>query len=153
MRLTLQTDYSLRVVMYIAVAKSSRCTIHSIAEAYKISENHLMKIVHRMTQMGYLETTRGRTGGLRLSPDTLSIKLGDFIYAVEPDFDYVPCLQEDEGCVISKCCVLKTAILEAHEAFIESLNRYQLSDLVAHPVRLAKALKLPPELTHELQSK
>ena len=147
MRLTLQTDLSLRVVMYIGASGSARCTIHEIAKAYAVSENHLMKIVHRMTLLGYLETTRGRTGGIRLSPDTLSTQLGDFILKMEPDFDYVPCLQYGEDCIIKKCCILKSAIQEAHEAYIESLNRYQLSDLLSHTSKLVKALHLTQEPT------
>ncbi len=142
MRLTLQTDFAIRVLVYVAVNKEGRSTIHDLAKRYGISENHLMKVVNKLTKLGFLGAVRGRTGGLKMNPDTLDLPLGDLIKAIEIDLAMVPCFKDSDTCVIRKACVFRTAIEEAQDAFFDSLNRYTFAHLVEPEQRLSKALKL-----------
>lgn len=91
MRLTLYTDYALRLLMYLAVKPDALATIQEVAEAYGISRNHLMKIAQELGRGGFVETVRGRGGGLRLRTDPASIVIGDVVRATEDDFRLVEC--------------------------------------------------------------
>jgi Rrf2 family nitric oxide-sensitive transcriptional repressor len=93
MRLTAYTDYSLRVLMRLALRPQELTTIADIARAYRISEHHLMKVVHQLGRAGYIETVRGRGGGLRLARDPTAIWLGDVVRRTEPDLDLVECFR------------------------------------------------------------
>ncbi|WP_110929175.1 RrF2 family transcriptional regulator [Bacillus massiliglaciei] len=138
MRLTSYSDYSLRVLLYLAVNRNEKLvTIKEISEAYDISVNHLMKITYNLGKMGYIETIRGRNGGMRLakSPDQLNI--GEIVRKTEEDFHMVECFKEDgSACVITPVCGLKHMINEALEAFFLVLDRYTLEDVTANRIIL-----------------
>jgi Rrf2 family nitric oxide-sensitive transcriptional repressor len=142
MRLTQHSDYSLRVLMYLGVRPDRLATIQEIAMAYGISENHLMKVVHRLAQNGFVETVRGRGGGLRLKGSTDQIRIGAVVRAVEEDFSLVECFGSGGTCRIAEVCRLKRALRQALGAFLDSLDTWTLADLVQKPKALVDALAL-----------
>jgi Rrf2 family nitric oxide-sensitive transcriptional repressor len=139
MRLTAYTDYALRVLIRLAVQPQRLTTIADIAKGYDISENHLMKVVHRLGVAGLIDTVRGRNGGLRLRKAAAAIGVGQVVRLMEPDMDIVPCFNDASGCVIEPACLLKGALAEARDAFLATLDRYTLADL-AKPRRKLSAL-------------
>jgi Rrf2 family transcriptional regulator, nitric oxide-sensitive transcriptional repressor len=140
MRMTLHSDYSLRVLLALGVAEGRRGTIGAIAAQYGISRNHLMKVCHRLQQSGYIETVRGKNGGLRLARDPGSIRIGDVVRDMEPDLELVECFSADNRCVITRACRLQHVLADGLEAFFDSLNRNTLADLLDVGPRLADAL-------------
>ncbi|HET6606212.1 MAG TPA: Rrf2 family transcriptional regulator [Rhodopila sp.] len=145
MRLTTYTDYSLRTMMYLAVKSERLATIADISSAYGISENHLMKIVHQLGQAGFIETVRGRRGGLRLARPPDQINLGVIVRKMEPDLEIAPCFGQVDSCAIAPCCGLQHVLKEALEAFLEILDRYTLADLIRSPIQLAALLDVASE--------
>ncbi|MHB1103780.1 MAG: RrF2 family transcriptional regulator, partial [Devosia sp.] len=111
MRLTVYSDYALRLLMYLTVKADGLATIPDVAKAYGISANHLMKVVHQLGQAGYVETVRGRSGGMRLAKPAEAIGLGEVVRFTEPDMDIVPCFQpENQDCPLRRACRLKGAL-------------------------------------------
>ena len=146
MRLTVYSDYALRLLMYLAVRPDGLATIPEVAKAYGISANHLMKVVHRLGQAGYVETVRGRSGGMRLARPPDTIGLGALVRFTEPDMDIVPCFQpENQQCPLRRACRLKAALDRARLAFMAVLDEYTLDDLTAAPGPMRSLLGLAPE--------
>ena len=144
MRLTVYTDYSLRLLIYAALAPNRLINITEVAQAYGISRNHLTKVVHQLALAGYLETVRGKGGGLRLAVRPEAIRLGDVVRECEPDMALVPCFSPiDAPCAIRTRCVLRQALQEARDNFFKVLDGYTLADLVAPGDRLRTLLALP----------
>lgn len=140
MQLTYYTDYALRTLIVLAVRKEG-ATVAEIAHAYGISRNHLVKVAHHLGQLGYIETTRGRSGGLRLTQSADSIHIGEVVRKVESNFDIVECFQAQGGkCPIVPACALKGALAEARHAFMDVLDRYTLDDIVQDREELAALL-------------
>jgi Rrf2 family nitric oxide-sensitive transcriptional repressor len=132
MRLTRYSDYSLRVLIYLAVRPDALATVEEIARAYGISRAHLMKVVHQLGRAGYIDTLRGRGGGLRLARAPEEILVGDVIRFTEDDLDLVECFDaEASECRIEPACGLRRVLGEALDAFLATLDRYTLADLVA----------------------
>ena len=124
MRLTIYTDYALRLLMYLALKDDGLATIAEVAQSYDISKNHLMKVAHQLGVAGFIETVRGRHGGLRLARPVERIGLGDVVRHTEPDTALVPCFKPvDAPCVIRKCCALRAALDRAREAFLGCSGR------------------------------
>lgn len=132
MRITSYTDYSLRVLIYLAVNDGQRCTIREIAGAYDISRNHLTKVVHQLQRHGYILTTRGKQGGLALARSPERINVGAVFRDMEPDAALVECFSADGRCVITPHCRLKSLFYEALQAFQAVLDGYTLADIAAH---------------------
>jgi Rrf2 family nitric oxide-sensitive transcriptional repressor len=131
MRLTVYTDYALRVLMYLQVHPEPMPTISEIAKVHGISRNHLMKVVYDLGVAGYIETVRGKKGGLRLKRPAAGIGLGEVIRRTEPDMELVPCFAKTGGsCALTPACQLKLALHRARAAFMEVLDGYTLADLV-----------------------
>lgn len=130
MRLTLMTDYALRVLMYAARQPDRLCTIAEVAEAHGISEAHLMKVTHRLALGGWLETVRGKGGGLRLAQAPESINLGAVVRDIEPDFALVECYSADSRCALTGRCGLAGVLDEALSAFLRSLDERTLADVL-----------------------
>jgi Rrf2 family nitric oxide-sensitive transcriptional repressor len=130
MRLTQHTDYSLRVLMYLALQGDERSTIAEITEAYGISRNHLMKVVQKLSRMGYVDSTRGSKGGLRLNRAPENIHLGQVVKDMEPDLGLVECFRTELSCVIEPACVLPAIMDRALEAFMAELDKKTVADLV-----------------------
>jgi Rrf2 family nitric oxide-sensitive transcriptional repressor len=133
MRLTNFSDYALRVLMYAAARGDRLITIDETAKVYGISRTHLMKIVNQLTRAGYLKAVRGRSGGVTLAKRPNKIRLGDVVRITEPDFALVECFGPDNQCVITPRCRLRRALGEALDAFIATLDRYTLADLILNP--------------------
>lgn len=131
MRLTRYSDYSLRVLMYLAVRRDGLATIDEIARAYDISRAHLMKVVHDLGLAGFVETVRGRGGGIRLAREPVAIGVGEVVRATEGRMDLVECMGPEPGqCRIEPACALRGVLEEALAAFFERLDGYTLEDLV-----------------------
>lgn len=143
MKLTMYTDYSLRVLMYLALDPDHTSTIQEIADHYNISKNHLMKVAYELGQSGYVETVRGRNGGLRLAKPAAEINLGVLVRECEEDFTLVECFDaENNQCVLTPACKLKHVLKEALENYFHSLNQYSLADLLQHRKSMAKLLAI-----------
>jgi len=143
MRLTIYTDYALRLMMYLAVKEDGLATIAEIAESYEISKAHLMKVAHQLSTAGYVEAVRGARGGLRLAKPAKAIKLGEIVRHAEPNMAVMACLEPiDAPCVIKRCCVLRGALEEGGLAFLKVLDGYTLSDLVQPRDRLRNLLSI-----------
>lgn len=170
MRLTNYSDYALRVLMYLAVMPSADdlATIADIADSYQISKSHLTKIVHQLAQLGYIDSVRGKNGGIRLAMSAEKINLGQILRHTEPDFDIVPCFQKvltqnTSGiqqpslistevisnqtfssakalCTINPNCQLKGLLYEAMQAFITVMDNYTLADITQNENELWQLL-------------
>jgi Rrf2 family nitric oxide-sensitive transcriptional repressor len=133
MHITRYTDYSLRVLIYVALKGQELCTIREIADSYDISKNHLMKVVQELNNKGYLSALRGKNGGLRLAGRPEDINIGRLVRDTEQDFVLVECfnrVQNAPGCVIAPVCQLKRVLAEALEAFFAVLDQYTLADII-----------------------
>ncbi len=146
MRLTLYSDYALRVLMYLAVRGRDLVSIQEIAAAYGISAHHLTKVVQRLGRSGFVETVRGRRGGLRLAKAPDEIRIGAVFRSTEEDLALVGCMADPQACAISGICGLQPLLREALGAFLAVLDGATLADLVG-PKRaaLAQRLSLPAE--------
>jgi len=148
MRLTVYTDYSLRVLMYVALHPDRRPTIGQIASSYGISKNHVMKVVHQLGVAGYIETVRGQSGGMRLRRSAEEINLGEVVRRTEPDLALVPCFEPvNSACVITPACKLRRALHEARAAFLAVLDGYSLADLVDNREVLRELFDRGPQST------
>lgn len=150
MRLTRYTDYAVRVLLYLAARPDRLCSISEIARAYGISQNHLMKIVNDLVNTGYLQSVRGRAGGVRLGRPMSDINMGALIRHTEDDFDLAEC----GDCVIAPVCGFTGVLGEAVRAFLAVLDRYSLADVVARKGEFSFLLNLenteteaPPRVT------
>lgn len=142
MKLSTFSDYTLRVLMYLAIHRDRLATIPEIAAAYEISENHLMKVVHQLARAGTIESVRGKGGGIRLALDPGKIRLGQVVRASERDAPIVECLSEDGGtCCIAPTCNLAAILVRAFEAMFATLDEYTLADLVRTPRKLEALLR------------
>ena len=145
MRLTVYTDYALRLMMYLAVRDDGLATIGEVADSYGISKNHLVKVAHQLAVAGYVETVRGRAGGLRLARAPEKIGIGELVRRTEPDMAVAPCFKPvDAPCAIASCCMLKRALDKARQAFLETLDGYTLSELARPRDALRALLALAP---------
>lgn len=144
MRLTTLTDYALRLLMHVAQQPGRLCTIGEVAQRYGISEAHLMKVTHRLALGGWIETVRGRGGGMRLARPARSIRLGEVVRDMESDFALVDCLGRGTPCVLDGRCLLAGVLDGALAAFHRHLDRHTLQDLLPPhgegvvPVRLVR---------------
>lgn len=130
MRLTTFTDYTLRVLIYLGLNRDRLVTIADIAQAYAISENHLMKVVHALALRGDIETIRGKGGGMRLAHDPVDINIANTIRATEGDGGLLGCLDGESACCIQGSCALIGILQEAQDALYGVLERYTLADLL-----------------------
>jgi Rrf2 family nitric oxide-sensitive transcriptional repressor len=145
MRLTAFTDYSLRVLLFLATAPEGRATIAEIARAYGVSQNHLVKVAHLLGREGFLVTTRGRSGGLRLAKAPSAVNVGNVVRVTEGPSVLAECFDPDGGqCPIARVCSLIPMFQQADNAFYGVLDRYTLADLVATPRRMAAILHRTP---------
>ncbi|MXP62397.1 Rrf2 family transcriptional regulator [Roseomonas sp. M0104] len=144
MRLTLHTDYALRALIYLGLRPGRRVSIREIAAAHRISENHLVKVVHNLGRGGFIETVRGRGGGLQLARPPEQIRVGDVVRFTEEDMALVACFQSAEGagCALVNACRLQSLLGEALGAFMAVLDGRTLADLLAPPNWAAMSARL-----------
>lgn len=143
MRVTLHTDYALRMLMFLAVDQNKLHTIEEISTRYGISRNHLMKVAQTLAQAGFVESIRGRNGGLRLGKPVSEINIGAVVRITEDGFNLVECFSaEENNCLIAPACGLRGPLEEALAAFLDVLDKYSLADLVKNPGRLRRMRRL-----------
>ncbi len=169
MKLTNYSDYALRSLIYLAIKPEPQtlANISDIADSYNISKSHLTKIIHQLGQLGYINSVRGKNGGIRLALAPEDINLGILIKQIEPDFALVECFavtipnannaeqqglpiklidelanKTDSGCVISPVCQLKGVFFEALTAFVKVLEKYTLADITTNDSELTDLLFL-----------
>lgn len=151
MRLTLHTDFALRLLMLLALEPDKLHTIEEVARRYDISRNHLMKVAQTLTQEGFIESLRGRGGGLRLAKQPARINVGAVIRTTEDSLALVECFDHTRNtCVVSSVCGLRGPLEEALAAFLTVLDRYSLADLIANPAsfnRMRRLLADSPRLS------
>ena len=145
MKLTAFTDYSLRVLIYLAAQPAERATIAQIAAAFRVSEHHLVKVVHFLGKQGWLANVRGKGGGLELGEAPDKIVIGQVVRATEGDDVVAECFGETSDCQIAPNCRLRGVLHEALNAFHSVLDRYTLQDLVNNRQQLARMLFLDSE--------
>jgi Rrf2 family nitric oxide-sensitive transcriptional repressor len=139
MQLSLHADYACRTLIYLAIEPYG--SIAKISEAYGISKNHLVKVVHQLGQAGYLKTTRGKNGGIQLAKSASEISIGDVVRRMEPGFDLVECFNRaTNSCPILPGCGLNHALKEATEAFLSTLDEYSVADVIKNKAFLRKTL-------------
>lgn len=141
MQLTRYTDYSLRVLLYLAATEPGvRVTVSDIAETYAIARNHLLKVVNRLGQLGYVETIRGKGGGILLARDSRDIGIGQVVRDMEARLQIIDC--NEPPCPLAGACQLKGILDRAAEAFLNVLDQYTLADLSRRPDHLRQLLRL-----------
>ena len=150
MRLTTMTDYALRLLMHVAQRPERLCTIAEIAQAHGISEAHLMKVTHQLALQGWLETVRGKGGGMRLAREPDQINLGELVRSVEPDFALVECLGVGDVCSLSGNCGLTEVFSDALDAFMARLDAVTLADVLpsAKPAQFVQSVDIKSIRVH-----
>ena len=147
MHLSLFSDYSLRVLMF-ATLKGESFLLDEVTTAYGISRNHLAKVVHNLAKLGYLETQRGRGGGISLAQPAEEIRIGKLVRETENKPILVECFDPATNtCPINDCCRLKGILAESMVAFYASLDRYTLKDLTSGPSRQQLTRKLLTQIS------
>ena len=153
MHLSMYTDYALRALTFVALRPEGELsTIKEISDAYRISKNHMMKIVNQLAAQGFVESVRGRTGGIRLSRRPEEIVIGDVVRTTEAEFKIAECFAPNgaAACCLTPACLLRPALAEALSAFMSVLDDYTLADVIKPRRSLAALLNLPvpPPATH-----
>jgi len=134
MQLTRFTDFSLRMLIHLGSHPDMQATVAGMAAEHGISRHHLTHVVHQLGLKGYIETTRGKGGGFRLARRPELVRIGDVVRDREPGFDLAECCRPGEsGCLLMPGCALKPVLAEAGRAFLASLDRYTLADLLPTP--------------------
>lgn len=149
MQLTLKTDYSLRLLLYLALHPGRTVPVKQVAESFGISGHHLTKVAQRLADLGFVELVRGRRGGVRLLRAPDSVSLAEVVQSVEGSLALVECFDPaTNSCVIAPGCTLKHVLKEAQNAFFKVLNGYTLADIIRNPAALLRFLSLktsPPQ--------
>jgi Rrf2 family nitric oxide-sensitive transcriptional repressor len=153
MRLTTYTDYSLRLLIYLAMPGRQTASVREVADAFGISRYHLVKVAQQLAKEGYVETIRGRSGGVMLAQAPHDIVVGDIVRRMEEDMRIVECFGNSTRCVINPACRLKGILAEAVNAFLATLDSYTLDDL-ANPDLAGLFLQVTPvpsrkEIVHD----
>jgi Rrf2 family nitric oxide-sensitive transcriptional repressor len=142
-RLTLHTDYALRLLMLLALEPDGLHTVAEIARRYNISRNHLVKVAQTLIQAGFVDSVRGRRGGLKLGKKPAEINLGAVVRATEDDFSLVECFDRKRNtCVVMPVCGLRRPLAQAATAFLSTLDGYTLADAVRNTGRGARMRRL-----------
>ena len=142
MKLSTFSDYSLRVLIYLGVRPGRLATIGEISDVFQVSQGHLMKVVHQLGRNGYIETVRGKGGGIRLGQAPEAIILGRVIRQTEVDLDLVECFGSESHCRIQPACRLRFILNEGLEAMFQVLDGYTLADLLRQPEELTTLVGL-----------
>lgn len=144
MQLTQYTDFGLRTLIALGLNPGNQLTVTRISQAYGISRHHLVKVVARLAELGYVDTLRGKGGGVRLALDPGQIRIGAVVRSMEAELGVVECLEEGGGrCVIAPACRLKGVLREATREFLDSLDQYTLADVLRQRQPVARLLGIP----------
>lgn len=129
MQLTIFTDFGLRSLMFMAARPHAQSSVREIADHFGISRNHLVKVVHRLAQLGYVTSSRGRGGGIKLAHDPRTVRIGELVQKLEPHMQVVECFDAATNtCRITDMCELKHILHKGKSAFLDTLNNYTLED-------------------------
>lgn len=143
MQLTAYTDYSLRVLIYLGLHPDRLATISEIADAYRISRNHLLKVVHHLGQIGAIQTFRGKSGGIRLATEPEHLNIGAIVRQTEPHLDLLECFNiAKDTCPITPACALKSILDQAKRSFLAVLDQYTLADVLKNRERLSELMAI-----------
>lgn len=143
MQLTLQTDFSLRTLIYVGLKPAGQLsTVNEVADVFGIPRNHLVKIAHRLGREGYLSTVRGKNGGIRLARPPAEINVGAVVRVIEPTLHPVQCRKAEGDCIILPACRLRSVLNDAMGAFMAVLDSYTLADVLHEPEQLLKLVNL-----------
>ncbi len=152
MQLTRYTDYSLRVLVYLSINQGKSATISEIADFYKISRNHLVKVVHNLSLKKYINSSRGKGGGLRLAHTPNEIIVGAVVRDTEPNFNVAECFTEvHDNCSIETICQLKNILHIATENFLSTLDGYTVADIIADSANEESIIDLHPSIKRLLE--
>ena len=142
MELSRFTDYSLRVLIYAAARMPSKITLAELTQAHRISHHHLVKIVHHLGKLGYLENKRGRNGGIHLGRNPAQVSVGDVVRRTETHMNLVECFSpRNNSCRLFPSCRLMGALIEASDAFLGVLDSYTLADLISNKKSILNLLR------------
>lgn len=142
MQLTSHTDYALRLLIYLAVSPvDQQATVQHAARRYGISAHHLAKVAQTLVQLGYIQSLRGRGGGLKLAHPASSISLGQVVRQIE-NLQLLECFGADSSCPIEPACNLKRVLVKAQHAFLEVLDNYNLTDLTSNRDKIYNLLNV-----------
>ena len=145
MHLSLFSDYALRTLMYLAAQEDRQCTLREVAEAYGISLEHLRKVVHRLSVSGYIESRRGRAGGIRLGKPAEKIRIGRVVRLMEGESEIIDC--EGQECVLAPRCSLRLRLRRATDAFYAQLDESTLADIVGASGMQSRLVRIRPAQT------
>jgi len=140
MRLSIHTDYALRMLISLGAREGEVVNVAEIADSFGISRHHLIRVAQRLRDAGYVETVRGHGGGVRLARSPAAINIGEVVRCTENDFYLVTCFAPDGVCRISPGCLLRSVLGEAMQAFLAVLDRDRLEDLLGSRARLLDLL-------------
>jgi len=140
MRLTLHTDYALRVLIYLAAHPAETVSAQAVAESYGISTHHVASVAKKLVREGLVEGIRGSHGGLRLARNATRTRVGDVVRKFEPDLDLVQCFGPNDTCPISPACELADTLMRARSAFLAVLDATTIGDLAVNGPRLVRLL-------------
>lgn len=143
MRLTRFSDNALRCLIYLGVTREETVTVGDVAQRMQMSEDHLLKVVQRLVQLGYIQSIRGRNGGIRLAKEPAAIPVAEVVRATEDNLALVPCFTDADACPISPACTLAHCLDDALNAFFGVLEEYTLADLVQPRRRLEQLVRSP----------
>ena len=141
MRLSQHSDYAFRMLIHAALRDPDLTTVNDVAKDFGLSAAHLQKVAQTLAGKGYLQTIRGRSGGIALAQPPNRIRLGEVVAITEPDFQIAPCMSPSDDCPIYAPCVLRTALSDAAQAFLAELNKWTLADLIKSRKPLLFALE------------
>lgn len=154
MRLTQFTDYGLRVLMFLATHPEGYLTTEAISERFGISRDHLLKVVRRLAELGYVDAKRGPQGGTRLLPAAWNVTIGEVVRNLETRFDIVECFDGGTNtCVLTPSCGLAPLLARATAAFLRELDQVRLHELVPQPSQQARDLAGAGRDTHHAASR
>jgi len=145
MRLTSHSDYSLRVLIYLALNGDRRSNASEIALRFRISRNHLVKVIHGLARGGFIRSYQGKGGGIVLARPAEQINLGRVVRYTEGPMEPVECFRSHNRCVITSSCRLAVALQEASDCFLEVLDRFSLADIMEKRTGLMRLLKIEPK--------
>ncbi|WP_299202291.1 Rrf2 family transcriptional regulator [uncultured Amphritea sp.] len=139
MRLSAFTDFGLRTLMYLATLEEARLSsVAEVSAVYQVSQSHMVKVIGQLAKLGYVQTIRGKNGGIRLAVSPETINIGEVIEQLENYLDGVDCTTT--SCQLLPCCELKKALIEGMRAFIDTLRNYTLADLMVNKNQLIPLL-------------
>jgi Rrf2 family transcriptional regulator, nitric oxide-sensitive transcriptional repressor len=127
--LRLQTDYALRVLLYLAQS-GEQTSVERMATDYRVSRDHLFKVVQLLSRLGYVASRGGRGGGVRLVKDPAAINIGTVVAEIEGRNGVLNCVHDPNACVLEPGCVLRNLVIKAEDAFFATLSKMTIADVI-----------------------